>query len=233
MSEPATPLASAPAAAPCKVDWGRVEYLEARRRQLEIWDRRLRGEGEDTIVSVEHPPVVTLGRHAPGDDVLLDQRALAAEGIALAPSDRGGRATYHGPGQAVIYPIVAIGARALGVRQWVAMLEDALLATLAAYAIDGRRIEGRPGIWVGDAKIASIGLRVARGVSYHGVSINVEPRSTSGFKHIVTCGVAGQRVTSIHDELHALSDTQLPSVSEVATRFGDALTERLTGATRR
>jgi lipoate-protein ligase B len=218
------------------VDWGTVEYEESLERQRGLWARRVSGAIEDIIVFVEHAPVITLGRHAPEDDILLDREALGHEGISLVRSDRGGRATYHGPGQAVIYPIVAIAERGIGVKQWVAMLEAALLETLRAFHVRGRRHEGRPGIWVGDAKIGSIGLRVSRGVSYHGVSINVESRSTSGFRHIVTCGVAGQRVTSIA-KLRGADNADEPrafwpsvphtSVSDVSTRFCEFVIRRL------
>ena len=111
----------------------------------------MRGAGADTIVMVEHPAVVTLGRHAPVGDVLVDRAALERREVALVTSDRGGRATYHGPGQAVVYPIVSLTARGLGVKAWVCILEKALLATLNAYGLSGACSEGRPGVWIGDA----------------------------------------------------------------------------------
>jgi lipoate-protein ligase B len=222
----------AAAPAPVKVArWGRVEYAEARRRQVELVERRARGEAADLIVVVEHPAVITLGRHAPADDILCDREALARAGIALVRSDRGGRATYHGPGQAVIYPIVAIAEHGLGVKSWVALLEDSLLETLCGFGVTGRRICGQPGIWTGEgdvasSKIASIGLRVTRGVSYHGVSINVTRESKSGFAHIVTCGIRDQKVTSIEDEAPVPA-----TVDDAATRFCDTLIRRLTNHT--
>lgn len=224
---PDTRAAAAPTGDPAAririADWGRVEYGEARRRQLELWERRVRGEIEDIVILVEHPAVITLGRHAPQDDLLLDRAALEQKGIAVVRTDRGGRATYHGPGQAVVYPIVSIAERGIGVKDWVELLEDALMETLDSYAIASRRTSGQPGIWVGDAKIASIGLRVARGVSYHGISINVDERSKNGFEHIVTCGVRDQRVTSLQNEAPAVTAT----VGDVAARFCAALTKRL------
>lgn len=217
--------------APHVIAWGRLDYGAALERQLQLWDRRLSGLTTDTLVIVEHEPVITLGRHAPQDDILLDRATLDARGIAVVRSDRGGRATYHGPGQAVVYPIVGIAERGMGVKDWVAMLEGALGETLKSYGIEGRTIRGRPGIWVGDAKIASLGLRVARGVSYHGVSINVERRAVEGFAHIVTCGVADQRVTSIIGELKTgpdhLSPSEEVSVQATAARFCRALISRL------
>ena len=211
--------------------WGLLSYDDALARQLEVWERRARGEGEDVIAVVEHPSVVTLGRNAPMDDVLVDPAGLAREGVALVRSDRGGRATYHGPGQAVIYPIVATTERGLGVKQWVTMLEHTLMETLRRFGVEGRTIDDHPGIWVGHAKIASIGLRVARGVSYHGVSINVESRAKQGFDLIVTCGVAGQEVTSLEDHVVlrtcGAGRSEPVTVGEAAAVFCSILVRRL------
>lgn len=225
--------------APRVIAWGRLDYSAALGRQLALWEQRLAGRIPDTFAIVEHDPVITLGRHAPERDVLLDQEALDARGITVVRSDRGGRATYHGPGQAVVYPIVGIADRGMGVKDWVTILDDALGESLRSFGIEGHTIEGRPGIWVGEAtarKIASVGLRVARGVSYHGVSINVDRRSVEGFAHIVTCGVADQRVTSIIDELKPGSDHPCPSeevsVEATAARFCRALIRRLSAQER-
>jgi len=230
---PAVPHADTQASRrePGVIAWGLLEYCEAERRQRDIWEQRARDATQDVIAVVEHPPVITLGRNAPETDVLLDRTALGRYGIALARSDRGGRATYHGPGQAVVYPIVAIAERGLGVKAWVALLEGAILDTLGSFGVEGRTLEGRPGVWVADAKIASLGLRVARGVSYHGVSINVEPGSLEGFAHILTCGVAGQHVTCIAEQLERLHPgafgSSSASVQAVAARFCRALILRL------
>jgi lipoyl(octanoyl) transferase len=213
-------LAPTPAAL-AEEGWGKLAYGESLARQHRYVDLRRRGSIVDTIVSVEHPPTITLGRHAPTDDILFDRGELAARGIELVRTDRGGRATYHGPGQAVVYPIVAITERALGVKRWVALLEDALLETLAATGVSARCVAGRPGLWAGEAKIASVGLRVARGVSYHGVSLNVG-LDVSGFDCIVTCGVVGQRVTSIAAESGAT-----PPVEQVSARLSRAIADRL------
>ena len=128
---------------PVVVDWGRLSYRSALARQRAAAADRRAGRCGDLIVRVEHPPTITLGRHAPSDDLLLDERVLARRGIDVVRSDRGGRATYHGPGQVVVYPIVAIGDLGLGVRAWVELLEQALLETLRAFAIDGHLVAGR------------------------------------------------------------------------------------------
>jgi len=202
-------------------DWGRLSYAAALLRQREIVSARIAGAGADTIVAVEHPPTITLGRNTPGVDVIAAPSELQERGIELVQTDRGGRATYHGPGQAVVYPIVAIGERGLGVRPWVAMLEDSMIETLASFGLSARRQPGSPGLWIGAAKIASVGLRVERGVSYHGVSVNVG-LDVSGFDCIVTCGVAGQQVTSITAEIG--SD---PGVREACARLGRAIRNQL------
>ena len=207
------------------VAWGFLDYALALDRQRELWQRRVRGEGRDTIAIVEHPAVVTLGRHAPSTDILASEAALRQQSIAVVRSDRGGRATYHGPGQAVVYPIVAIGARGIGVKSWVDLLESALLQTLDSFGIHGLICAGRPGAWVQGKKIASIGLRISRGVSYHGVSLNVDKRALDGFAHIVTCGMAGQPVTSLADELGG--DASAVRVENVAARFANAVVHQL------
>lgn len=184
--------------------WGSVPYGEALARQLELQAARVAGLVPDTLVLVSHPPTFTLGRQAPEADVVLDAAELQRRGIAVARSDRGGRATYHGPGQVVLYPIVSIERLGLGVKDWVCLLESALVDALADHGIRGLRHPGTAGIWTaedtrrgqGGAKIASLGLRVSRGVSYHGVSLNTG-LDASVFDCIVTCGVRGERVTTI------------------------------------
>jgi lipoate-protein ligase B len=201
--------------------WGRVGYAEALRRQLTLAADVETGRAPDTLVEVEHPATVTLGRHAPEGDVLLDPEARAARGIAVARSDRGGKATYHGPGQVVVYPIVHLGRLGLGVKAWVCLLESALRDVLASYGLQGELSSGRPGVWVNGAKIASIGLRIVRSVSYHGVSLNVG-LDVSGFDYIVPCGSAGERITSI-----AAERSPAPAADEVAARLTATIAGRL------
>lgn len=190
-------------------EWGRVGYSDALDRQLAQHALRLSGAIPDTLILVSHPPTFTLGRQAPEADVALDPAELERRGIEVVRSDRGGRATYHGPGQVVMYPIVSIATLGLGVKDWVCLLESALIDTLADHGVAGERHPGTAGIWTaasttggggtggtGPAKIASLGLRVARGVSYHGVALNTG-LDASVFDCIVTCGVRGERVTTI------------------------------------
>ena len=204
-------------ASPIAVErWGEVRYEDALARQLDLHARRVCGAAPDTLVLVTHPPTFTLGRRAPEDDVVLDRVELARRGVAVVRSDRGGRATYHGPGQVVLYPIIGIADRGLGVKDWVCLLESALIDTLADYGVRGQRHPATAGIWTvaeptdasaarGEAKIASLGLRVSRGVSYHGVALNTG-LDASIFDCIVTCGVRGERVTTLAAQMGTTPD---------------------------
>lgn len=194
--------------------WGRVPYEQAWQRQLALHAARVRGEVPDTLVVVEHPATITLGRHADDRDVVTDAQELARRGVQVVRTDRGGRATYHGPGQVVVYPIVSIDALGVGVKSWVCLLEAAILDTLADYGIEGRRRPATAGIWTPAGKIASIGLRIVRGVSYHGLALNTD-LDTSVFADIVTCGVRAERVTTIAAETR--SAASLPEVAERLT----------------
>jgi len=201
--------------------WGRVDYARALERQLTLWQARVDGRVADTVVEVAHPPTVTLGRNAPQSDVIAPAEELARRGVTLVRSDRGGRATAHGPGQIVVYPIVAISERAVGVRSWVCDLEQALVEVLADLSIDAHQIEGKPGIWTDQGKIASLGLRVARGVSYHGIALNVG-LDTGPFDCIVACGVPGERITSVTQEAR-----EPVSRDDIATALCEAIVTKI------
>ena len=212
--------------------WGELPYTDALERQLALHARRVAGEVPDTVVVVQHPPTFTLGRHASAADIVLDRAELERRGIAVARSDRGGRATYHGPGQVVVYPIVSIGGLGLGVKDWVCLLEGALIDSLCSYGIQGERRAGTAGIWTAGragpvAKIASIGLRISRAVSYHGVALNT-CLDASVFDCIVTCGVAGEHVTTIAAERGAaVSDEEV--ASRLVARIGERMREAQRG----
>ena len=212
-------------------EWGVVPYVEALDRQRALHAARLAGEVSDTLVLVSHPAVVTLGRHAPEDDLALPREEYARRGIDVVRTDRGGRATYHGPGQVVMYPVVAIEQRRIGVKDWVCLLESALLDTLEALGIAAARKPATAGLWTtpapglppgtGGAKIASLGLRVTRGISYHGVALNTG-LDAAVFDAIRTCGVAGERVTSI-----AAVTGRVPDDAAVGRSLADHVERRL------
>jgi lipoate-protein ligase B len=151
------------------LDWrGRERYALTWTRQLELHSQRRQGAIPDTLVLVEHEPVITLGRQGELANLLLSEERLAALGIDFHRVERGGDITYHGPGQLVGYPIWHLRERGLSVRELMRGLEEALIRTLAHYGVAGGRIEGLTGVWVDGAKVAALGVAVQGGVSYHG-----------------------------------------------------------------
>jgi lipoate-protein ligase B len=216
---------------PLDVRWlGRVEYEEAWALQRELALRRARGEIPDTLLLLEHPPVYTTGRRGvaePGAEcenrLLVPREAL---GAPLLGVDRGGDITFHGPGQLVAYPVLSLGTRPRGVVEYVRRLEDTIIRTLAGYGIQAGRIEGLTGVWVGDEKIAAIGVRVSRPggaeggwVTGHGLALNVGV-DLEWFRRIVPCGIEGRGVTS----MERLLGTS-PLLEEVAERLAAAFGE--------
>ena len=172
-----------------------TDYSQGLELQRELARRRSEGSLPDTLLLLQHPHTYTLGRRAGVSDVLLEADALERIGARVYHADRGGEATYHGPGQLVGYPIVDV--RPLGgARGYVRALESLLLDTLADFGIAAERKDGQPGAWVGDEKIAFIGVRISRGITTHGFALNVDP-DLSYFQHIVPCGIEGLVVTSM------------------------------------
>lgn len=145
----------------------------------------------DEIWLLQHPPVYTRGLNCA-------QAPLRATGIPVVHSDRGGQITYHGPGQAVAYLLLDVRRAGLGVRRLVTLLEASVLDLLAAYDIDGERRERAPGVYVGGRKIAALGVRIRRGCSYHGLSLNVD-MDLGPFRDIAPCGFEGLEVTQLRD----------------------------------
>ena len=164
----------------------------------------------DQLWLVQHPPVFTLGLAGRREHV------LAPGDIPVVATDRGGQVTYHGPGQAVVYLMLDLRRRKLGVRDLVSRIEGAVMDVLAGYGIDGRRRAGMPGVYVAEAKIAAIGLRVARGCCYHGVALNVD-MDLEPFARIDPCGYPGLAATQLRD--HGAGD----SIDAVHQRMADTL----------
>lgn len=172
-----------------------------------------RGELPDTLLLLEHPHTYTLGRRGKHSDILASPTELARLGVEVRRADRGGEATYHGPGQLVGYPIVNLRRLGCGVKDYVAGIERALIRALAHFGVDGESGGGRPvGVWAGDAKIAAIGVRVSRGVAAHGFALNVRP-DLRYFAHIVPCGMEDGKVTSIAQELTAKASAERESAT--------------------
>jgi lipoyl(octanoyl) transferase len=179
---------------------GTIPYREALAIQQEIAGRRQTGELPDTLLLLQHPPVYTRGRRSSPGELTLGEDFYRARGIEVVPTDRGGRITYHGPGQLVGYPI-------MGVTDVVAHLRTIEDAIVAALAEEGVAAHSRPhdgpdytGVWVGDRKIASLGVHVSRGTSTHGFAVNVD-NDLKPFSWVVACGLPDVEMTSIVAEL--------------------------------
>lgn len=200
---------------------GRIEYAEAVDLQRSCARRLLEGS-EERLLLLEHPPVITLGRNARREDVLLGEPALRARGVTVAPTDRGGQVTYHGPGQLVGYPILNLSPDRRDVGRYLRDLEEVLIRTLSRFGIDAGRIDGLTGVWVGGEKIASIGVHLSRWITTHGFALNVST-DLAHFSLIVPCGLSGRRVTSMERLLGRgvpLRDVTAFLVPEFASIFG-------------
>jgi lipoate-protein ligase B len=182
------------------VDLGRVPYPDAWDLQLRLVEARSKGRvKKDVILFVEHPPVFTLGKRGGRENLLVSEEQLQQSGIPIVQVERGGNITYHGPGQLVVYPIVHLPSFALGVVDIVHRLEEVMIRTCAAWGIQAGRNELNRGAWVGVKKIGSIGIAVRRGVSFHGLALNVN-LDLKPFCWIQPCGLEGVGVTSIQAE---------------------------------
>jgi lipoyl(octanoyl) transferase len=208
-------------------DLGRMAYRQAWEIQERLHESVL-GGGDETILLVEHEPVITLGRRGetPGN-LISDPQNLEALGVDLVHSDRGGDITYHGPGQIVAYPIIRLTSHGFSVGCYVHRLEAIVIATLRELGIEAAYTDPEAvGVWVkGEeeaAKICAIGVRIRRGVSLHGLALNFA-RDLSGFSHIVPCGLAGRPVTSIE---RVLGDRS-PSIEQVKAILTQQLVDGL------
>jgi lipoyl(octanoyl) transferase len=204
---------------PLAVHWlGRVAYRDAWELQKRLAGARAAGAIGDQLLLLEHPAVLTLGRQADDAHVLAPAHLLEERGIEVLRVERGGEVTYHGPGQLVAYPILHLADRGLLLRPYVRALEAALSATCAASGVDAGRRDGHPGCWVDPdgarpRKIGALGIRVERGVAYHGIALNVDV-ALGDFDLIDPCGMPGLASTSIAAEL-GRRDEQ-PSTTRVA-----------------
>jgi lipoic acid synthetase len=195
---------------------GTLEYGAACRLQEDLAAARAREAVGDTLLLVQHPPVITVGRGGGWQDILAPAALLQREGVRVLPSDRGGRATYHGPGQLVAYPILKLPDD--DPLAYLRRLEEVVIRVLAGYGLAAGRDEAHPGVWLNGNKIAAIGLAVRQGITHHGLALNVAP-NMDHFRLLVPCGIVDHGVTSLAHELGRAVDLEAVSHQFVAA-FG-------------
>lgn len=220
------------------IDLRDAPYREVLDMQHDIFNRRvaLRRDGlpagDDYLITVTHQPVYTLGRHAdPGN--VLRREWLVARGAEVVEIDRGGDVTFHGPGQLVVYPIIDLQSRGMGIKTYVNLLEEAVIRTVGEYGIEAGRIDGATGVWIGcgtpaERKICAIGLRCSRFITMHGLALNVSTDLT-WFSAINPCGFTDKGITTLYRELAATSSTTatLPTLDDVSATLRHHLTQLL------
>ena len=183
-------------------DLGTTQYQRALHIQLDFLHLKLEGPADpkDRIILVEHPPVFTLGKRGGKENLTVNQAFLSSKEIEVIQTDRGGNITFHGPGQAVLYPIIDLEKAKLGVKDFVTGLEEVMKQTVMDFGISAERDTRNPGLWVGDNKIGSVGISVKKGVCSHGIALNVNMDLTP-FTWINPCGLENVGMTSIKKEM--------------------------------
>ena len=210
-----------PANNPCQiVRLGALEYQHAWDLQVDLATKVHDCTQPNTLLLLEHPPVYTKGRLSKPDDILLSDGELRQMGIGVHEVDRGGQVTFHGPGQLVAYPVIDL-------REWggpvkyVRTLERIIIDSLADFKITAEAIDGITGVWVNGAKIAAIGVKISRGIAYHGFAINVTT-DLSYYSHIVPCGISDRPVTSMAEVMGEDVDMAMAQYS-LAYQFGKGM----------
>jgi lipoyl(octanoyl) transferase len=222
-----------PETGPLTAAWlGRADYRSVWALQKELAAARAAGSIGDGLLLVEHPAVLTLGRQADESHVRATAADLAARTVELIRVERGGEVTYHGPGQLVAYPIIALARRGLLVRPLVRALEAAMIDTCAAFGVAAARREGHPGCWIepngaAPRKIGALGIRIERGVSYHGIALNIDP-DLADFELIDACGMPDVVSTSIAAEAGWIGERRPTEVvADAAALFAVAFARRI------
>jgi lipoyl(octanoyl) transferase len=222
-----------------EVKWlGRIAYRDAWELQHELVAKRRATEIPDQLLLLEHPAVLTLGRHSDAAHVLATDNELRERGIDVIRVERGGEVTYHGPGQLVVYPIIRLADRGILLRPFVRMLEQAMIDTAAGFDVEAGRRDGYPGIWCDPSsatprKLGALGLRLEGGVTYHGIALNITT-NLEDFALIDPCGMPDADTTSIAREAGWPSNAAAPSTASVARAadlFAIAFGELLAQAT--
>lgn len=212
-------------------DLGIIEYGKAWEYQQELFSKALLNKEKglpvtNTLLLCEHPPVITIGKHGDMQNLLFQENYLKERGVSLFRIDRGGDVTYHGPGQLVAYPIFDLEAFGIGLRQYIANLEEVLIRLLASYQIAAQRLPGAAGVWLDTddpakaRKIAAIGVRSSRFVTMHGFALNVNT-DLSYFSLINPCGFVDKGVTSMQKE--QAKDLEMDEVKEKTIRLFEGI----------
>ena len=198
-------------------DCGLADYHEILQLQYHLREERRLGRIPNTVLVVEHPPVITLGARQSANKLLAEYAELAKKQIDVVSIRRGGGATAHNPGQLVFYPIINLQQSGLGINEYIRGLEAIGIELLDQLTVCSMRKKGFPGLWVGTKKIASIGVRVSKFVTYHGMAINIQ-NDLSIFDYMIPCGLDGVEMTSVIKET-----SQRNSMTQVKKRLSDLL----------
>jgi lipoyl(octanoyl) transferase len=207
---------------------GTLTYEQGLEVQANLEGRRQREQIGDVLLELEHYPVYTRGRRVTEAELPMGTEWYEAQGIEVRDTNRGGQVTYHGPGQLVAYPIVSLRPYGDDVHAFVRGLEQVMIGALAEHGVQAGLIEGKTGVWVGERKIGSIGVHVSRGVTTHGLAVNVN-NDLQPFEWVIPCGIEGCQVTSLTREHGAEQDFEAFAAT-VATRYGEVF-ERTPQAT--
>ncbi len=198
----------------CIAVWhGRVPYERALDLQMKICESKKQGFGKDVLMLLEHPPTITLGRNASPDHLLVRDEDLRSRGVAVYNVDRGGDVTFHGPGQLVGYPLLALNQGERDVHGYMQKLEESLIRLLDTYGVAAGRDTRFTGVWTEKGKIAAMGVHISRWITRHGFALNANT-DLSFYNLIVPCGIVGRSVTSMKEELGHTLD-----LAEIAGRY--------------
>jgi lipoate-protein ligase B len=210
----------------CEAKWlGQVGYSHGLAMQEQAVERLGSGEAPEQLFLLEHPHVFTLGRGADGAHILTDREQLQSQSIEVHETGRGGDVTYHGPGQLVGYPIINLKPDRCDVHRYVRDIEEVLIRTIADFGVTGKRITGLTGVWVGNEKIAAIGVRIARWITSHGFALNVST-DLNYFQMIVPCGISDKGVTSLSKLVGRSIDVQ-NAAQCAASHFGEVFSREM------
>jgi len=211
---------------PCEAHYlGRVPYAAALARQEALVAQRKRDETPDTLLLLEHPHVITLGRAANRANVLVDFADRVEQSVELFETGRGGDVTYHGPGQLVGYPIINLAPDRCDVRRYMRDIEEVLIRTAADFDVAAGRVAGLTGVWVGNEKLAAIGVRISRWVTMHGFALNVTTK-LDYFRLIIPCGIADHGVTSL-ERILGMSLDMRDVARKVIRHFGEVFDRQI------